>query len=249
MDFPKVRRILSYTRRAVSDYNMINDGDRIAVGLSGGKDSLTLLCALDALSRFYEKKYELCAITLDMGFPDADFSLLGGFCEEMGIEYIVKKTELAKVIFEYRKEKNPCSLCARMRRGIINEAAVEAGANKVALGHHWDDVLDTFMLNLFHEGRIGSFSPVTYLDRTGITVIRPLIYAPEKDIRYFSSHSSLPVCKNPCPADKNTEREEMKQMLNTLDRGNKGLKHRMFGALQKSGIDGWGKGQNDITEQ
>ena len=179
------KRLLSHARRAVDDYNMIEDGDRIAVGISGGKDSLALLTALAGLRIFYPKKFEVIGISIDMGLEGMDFSPVADYCEKLGVEYRIVKTEISNIIFNVRKEPNPCSLCAKMRRGALNTAAVEAGCNKVALGHHFDDVVETFMLNLFFEGRIGTFSPVTYLSRMDITVIRPLIYMPEKDVRYF----------------------------------------------------------------
>lgn len=235
-----MRRLLSYTRRAVDDYNMINDGDRIAVGVSAGKDSLALLCALAALRRFYPKRFELFALTVDMGFEGSDFSNIRALCEELGVPYHVEKTEIAKIIFDIRKESNPCSLCAKLRRGVLHESAKsEFGANKVALGHHFDDVVETFMMNLFFEGRIGSFAPVTYLDRSEITLIRPMVYSPEKDIRYFANRVSLPVIKSPCPADGNTERENIKKLLSTLDKDYKGIKHRLFTAMQKGNVDGF----------
>jgi tRNA(Ile)-lysidine synthase TilS/MesJ len=234
-----IKRVLSYTRRAVDDYEMIREGDKIAVGVSAGKDSLTLLCALAALKRFYPKKFELCAITVDMGFEGADFSSIAKLCEELDVPYHVVPTEIQKIIFEVRKEKNPCSLCAKMRRGALHTAAKELGCNTVALGHHFDDVVETFMLNLFFEGRLGCFQPVTYLSRMDIRLIRPMIYMPEKDVRYFSNGANLPVIKSPCPADGNTQREEMKQLLAKLDRENKGLRYRIFGAIQRGQIDGF----------
>ena len=236
MEFNSIRRLLSCARRAVDDYGMIEDGDRIAVGLSGGKDSIALLCVLLDLQRFYPKRFEVCGISVSMGFEGKDYSPVADFCSECGVEYRVIKTELAHIIFDVRKESNPCSLCAKMRRGILHDAAKEMGCSKIALGHHYDDVIDTFMLNLFHEGRIGAFLPVTYLSRKDITLIRPLLYVPEKDIRYFLSKNDLPTVKNPCPEDGHTEREKMKQLINGLDREYKGLKHRIFGAMQKGGV-------------
>ena len=235
----EMKRILSYTRRAVDDYEMIHEGDKIAVGISAGKDSLTLLYALAGLRRFYPKKFELVAITVDMGFEGMDFTPIRELCEKLDVPYIVAKTEISHIIFDIRKEKNPCSLCAKMRRGALHNAAKEAGCNSVALGHHFDDVVETFMLNLFYEGRLGCFQPVTYLSRKDITVIRPMIYMPEKDIRYFANRVSLPVVKSTCPADGNTERESMKQLLHNLERENKGLRYRIFGALQRGNIDGF----------
>lgn len=235
-----IKRILSYTRRAVDDYEMIREGEKIAVGVSGGKDSLTLLCALADLRRFYPKKFELCAITIDMGFEgDMDFSAIRTLCESLEIPYHIIPTEIYKIIFEVRKEPSPCSLCAKMRRGALHKAAKELGCTAVALGHHFDDVVDTFMLNLFFEGRLGCFSPVTYLSRMDITLIRPMIYMPEKDIRYFAQKAMLPVITSPCPADGNTERAEMKKLLSDLERKNKGLRYRIFGAIQRGKIDGF----------
>ncbi len=234
-----MKRLLSYTRRASDDYNMIQDGDVIAVGISGGKDSLALLCALSGLRRFYPHPFTLKALTIDMGLEGMDYSEVSKYCENLGVEYRIVKTDISEIIFNIRKEPNPCSLCAKMRRGALHTAAKEFGCNKVALGHHFDDVVETFMLNLFFEGRIGTFSPVTYLSRTDITVIRPLVYMPEKDIRYFAARENLPVVSVKCPADGNTEREEMKKLLSELDREHKGLRYRIFGAIQRGGVDGF----------
>lgn len=233
------RRVLSYVRRAVDDYEMIRAGDKIAVGVSAGKDSLTLLCALAEMRRFYPNPYDLFAVTVDMGFPNADFSAVSALCEQLNVPYRVVKTDISTIIFDVRKEKNPCSLCAKMRRGVLHNTAKELGCNTVALGHHFDDVVDTFMLNLFFEGRLGCFQPVTDLSRTGLRLIRPMIYMPEKDVRYFANKEHLPVIKSPCPADGNTERAEMKKLLSDLERNNKGLRYRIFGAIQRGGIDGF----------
>ena len=234
-----LRRMLSFVRRACDDYQMISSGDKIAVGVSAGKDSLALLYTLAHLRRFYPLHFDLCAITVDMGFEGNDFAPIKELCDSLGVEYFVEKTEIAKIIFDVRKESNPCSLCAKLRRGTLNDSAKKHGCNKVALGHHFDDVVETFVMNLFFEGRIGSFSPVTYLDRSDITLIRPMIYAQEKDVRYFASHAHLPVIPSKCPEDKNTERENIKQLLSRLESENKGLRHRLFGALQKGNIDGF----------
>lgn len=235
-----MKRILSYTRRGIDDYNMIQEGDKIAVGVSAGKDSLTLLCAMAYLRRFYPKKFELVAITVDMGFEGGmDFEPIRALCRELDVPYHVIPTEISKIIFDVREETNPCSLCAKMRRGALNTAAKELGCTAVALGHHFDDVVETFMLNLFFEGRLGCFSPVTYLSRVDITVIRPMIYMPEKDVREFANKNSLPVIASPCPADKNTQREEMKQLLRRLEFDNKGLRYRIFGAITRGGLDGF----------
>ena len=233
------KHLLSYVRRAVDDYEMINDGDRIAVGVSGGKDSLALLSALAGLRLFYPKKFELIAITEDMGFEGSDFSSIAEFCASLNVPYFVEKTDIAKVIFDIRKESNPCSLCAKMRRGALHGDAKKRGCNKVALGHHFDDAVETFMLNLFFEGRIGCFSPVTYLSRADLTMIRPMLYMPEKEVRAYASKVALPIVKSACPADGNTKREEMKQLLHDFERSHPGLKYRIFGAIQRGEIDGF----------
>jgi len=234
-----MKRILSHVRRAIEDYDMIQEGDRIAVGVSGGKDSLTLLHALKALQRFYPKKFELEAITLSMGFKDVDLSGIQEMCSKIGVNYTIRPTNIAEVIFDIRKEKNPCSLCANLRRGALHNTALELGCNKVALGHHHDDVIETFFLSLFFEGRINCFSPVTYLDRKNIYLIRPMIYTPEKEIKGFARRMNLPVVFNPCPANGHTKRQYMKDLINNLNKENRGLKDRIFGAIQRSEIDGW----------
>jgi len=235
----EMKRMLSFVRRAVDDYDMIEDGDKIAVGISGGKDSLTLLETLAALRRFYPKRFELVAITIDMGFEGSDFSAVKEYCDGLEVEYRVVKTDIATIIFDVRKESNPCSLCAKMRRGALHLAATEAGCNKVALGHHYDDAVETFMMNLFFEGRLGCFSPVTYLSNRDITLIRPLIYAKEKDVEYFVRKRPVPVVTSLCPEDHATERENIKNLLSELERNNKGLKHRIFNAMCKAEIDGF----------
>lgn len=235
----EMKRLLSFVRRAVNDYNMIDDGDKIAVGISGGKDSLALLSALAEMRRFYPKRYDVVAITVDMGFDGSDFSQIELFCRELGVEYRVVKTDIAKIIFDVRKESNPCSLCAKMRRGSLHAEAQAAGCNKVALGHHFDDAVETFMMNLFFEGRLGCFSPKSFLSNRKITLIRPLLYATEKDVLYFTNKRSLPVVKSLCPEDHATERENMKNLLSQLERGNRGLKHRIFNAMCKGEIDGF----------
>ena len=235
----EMKRMLSYVRRAVDDYAMIEDGDRIAVGISGGKDSLALLEVLSEMRRFYPKKYDIAAVTIDMGFAGADFSPISELCSKIGVEYRVIKTDIAKIIFDVRRESNPCSLCAKMRRGALHAAAQELGCNKVALGHHYDDAIETFLMNLFFEGRIGCFSPVTYLSNRKITLIRPLIYAKEKDVIYFTNKRCTPVVASLCPEDKETERENVKRLLATLERENRGLKHRLFRAMCKGEVDGF----------
>ena len=234
-----MKRITSLVRKAVEDYDMIQEGDRIAVGISGGKDSLVLLGALATLSRFYPKPFSVIGLTLDMGY-DSDYSKIKEYCNSFGVEHLVKKTNIKEVIFDYRKEENPCSLCAKMRRGALNDFAIEQGCKKVALGHHNDDVLETFLLSLLYEGRINCFSPVTYLDRTDIYQIRPLIYTKEGDIKGAAKRHDIPVLKSQCPADGVTKRQEVKDLLHELDKAvNPGLKKRLFTAIKNSTIDGW----------
>ena len=235
-----IKRILGGARRALDDYHMISPGDRIAVGVSAGKDSLTLLYAMAELRRFYPIPFTLQAVTVDMGFAGSDFSPIAALCERLEVPYTVIPTDIAEIVFEVRRELSPCSLCAKLRRGALFGAAKELGCNAVALGHHRDDAVETLMLNLFFEGRVGCFSPVTELSRTGVRLIRPLLYLPEKDIRYFASHTGLPVIPSPCPANGNTEREEIKRLLLDLERQHRGLRHRILGAMQRGDISGFG---------
>ncbi len=234
-----MKKVVSLTRRAIEEYNMIEEGDRIAVGVSGGKDSLVLLCALAELAKYYPKKFTVIALTLDMGY-NADYSKIQALCDELGVEFKVKYTNIKEVIFDIRKETNPCSLCAKMRRGALNDFALENGCRKVALGHHNDDALETFFLSLMHEGRIHCFSPVTYLDRTDLYQIRPMIYVRERDIRGVVNNHDIPVLHNECPADGYTQREYMKDLIKRLEKETyPGLRKRLFRAIQDSTIDGW----------
>ncbi len=233
-----MRKILSRTRRAVDDYHMINEGDRIAVGISGGKDSLTLLCALAALRKFYPKKFEVVGVSLDMGFDGTDFSRVQNLCDDLGVEYILQKTDIAEVVFDIRKETNPCSLCAKMRRGGVNDLAIQNGCNKVALGHHNEDVIETFFLSLFYEGRLGCFSPVTYLSRRDIHVIRPMIYVAEGDIKGYAARSELPIVFNQCPMDGKSKRQDMKAFINERRKTDKFFKKKMLNAIQ-TGLSDW----------
>ena len=235
----EIQKILSQTRRACEHYDLIDDGDIVAVGISGGKDSLALLLAMSEMRRFYPKRYDIIAITVDLGLPDMDFSPVAELCEKHGIKYHIEKTQIYEVVFEARKETNPCSLCSKMRRGVLHETAKRLGATKIALGHHNDDVVETFMLNLFYEGRLGCFSPKTYLSRTDITVIRPFVYLLEKEIKSFTKKVELPVVESTCPADKDSERKNMKDLLSVLDRENRGLRTRIFGAICRGEIDGF----------
>ena len=239
MEFRNSRRLLSCMRRAVEQYDMIAEGDRIAVGLSGGKDSTALLCILKELQRFYPKRFDLCAVTVDTGFEGMDFTPLRQLCEALEVPYTLAQSDIAKIVFDTRKESNPCSLCAKMRRGLLHDTAIAAGCGKIALGHHYDDVIVTFIMNLYNEGRLGCFSPVTYLSNKKIWAIRPFIFADEGDIRYFIKQNDLPVIVSTCPEDKHTDREKYKQMIERMDRENKGLKHRVFTAIEKGNIDGF----------
>ncbi len=233
-----MRKILSSMRRAIQDYNMISPGDKIAVGVSGGKDSLALLAALCSLKKFSDVPFEVMGITVDMGFEGSDYSEIEKFCEELEIEYVRKKTNIAEVIFDVRKENRPCSLCSKMRRGALNDLAVEHGCNKVALGHHNEDVIETFFLSLFFEGRISCFSPVTYLSRKDVYVIRPFIYTQEGDIKGYAQRCALPVAKNPCPMDGVSMRQEMKDFINEKNAKDHHFKTRMMHAIQ-TGIKEW----------
>lgn len=238
-----MRRILSRVRAAVSDYGMIKDGDKIAVGVSGGKDSLMLLKVLCELKRFNSEKFELVAITLDMRFngKDGDFSGIKKMCDEYGVEYVVKPTDLYEIIFNIRKEASPCSLCSRMRRGILHDTAKELGCNKIALGHHLDDAAETFMMNLLIESRIGCFAPVTYLSRKDITMIRPLVYVREREIEQSLERVRLPVIESACPANEHTKREDAKLLLRELSKTYGDVPERIVGALQRGAIDRWEK--------
>lgn len=234
-----MKHITSLVRRAVEDYDMIAEGDRVAVGISGGKDSLVLAAALASLSRYYPKKFTPVGLTLDLA-GNGDFSEIEQFCKEIGMEYHVKPTNIREVVFDIRKETNPCALCAKLRRGALNDMAIEYGCRRVALGHHNDDVLETFMLSLLYEGRINCFSPVTYLDRTDIYSIRPMIYVREGDIKGAARRHNLPVKKSGCPADGITKRTDMKEIISDLEKKTfPGLKKRMFTALSNSAVPGW----------
>ncbi len=228
-------------RCAMERYDMVSDGDRIAVGLSGGKDSTALLYALARMRRFYPQKFELCAISLDPCFngKETDYGALEKLCNEIDVPYIIKRTQIWQIIFDERKEKNPCSLCARMRRGALHDAAKEQGCSKLALGHHMDDAAETFMMNLFNEARVGCFSPVTYLSRKDLYMIRPMIFAHESDCVRVVRRENLPVVKSACPADGATERQHIKELLDSLEKTYPDIRQKILGALQKGEIDGY----------
>lgn len=236
----KLQQLYSLTRRAIDDYQMIEEGDKIALGISGGKDSLTMLYAMHGLMRFYPKKFTLHAVTVDLGFGNQDLDKIIQLCESFDIEYTIVHTDIAEIVFKERAESNPCSLCAKMRKGALNQAIKDAGCNKVAYAHHKDDVVETMMMSLIYEGRIHTFSPVTYLDRMDLTVIRPMIYMNEADVIGFINKNSIPVVKNPCPADGYTKREYVKNLIRDINLETPGVKERMFTAIKKSNVKGWG---------
>lgn len=235
----KLQQLYSVTRKAIDDYQMIEEGDKIAVGISGGKDSLTLLYALQGLRRFYPKKFELIAVTVNLGYEEFDVTKLSNLCNELNVPYKVINTEIADIVFHQNPQENPCSLCAKLRKGALNEAVKELGCNKVAYAHHRDDIIETMMLSLLFEGRFYSFSPKTYLDRTGLTVIRPLMYMAEADVIGFKNKMNLPVVKNPCPVDGFTKRQYAKDLLRQLNLDHPGTKNRMFHAILNGNIPGW----------
>ena len=224
-----MQKILSLLRKACSEYNLIENGDKICVGLSGGKDSLTLLKALKLYQKFSTEKFELCAVSVDLSGGKCDYSEIEKFCKELDVEFTKVNSDVFEVVFEIRKEKNPCSLCANMRRGILNSTAKSLGCNKVALGHHKDDFLETFLMSLFYEGRLSTFKPKSYLSRVDLTMIRPLIYCDEEDIKRVSK--DFPILFNPCPADKHTQRENTKDILKELNKSFGGSKEKIFSAL------------------
>ena len=235
----KLQQLLSFTRKAVDEYQMIQEGDHIAVGISGGKDSLTLLYALHGLKRFYPNKFELSAITVDLGYEEFDLDPVHELCQELGVPYKVVKTDIAHILFEERKESNPCSLCAKMRKGALNDAVKEMGCNKVAYAHHKDDIIETMLLSLIFEGRFHSFSPKTYLDRMDLTVIRPIMFVDEADVIGFKNKYNLPVVKSKCPVDGYTKRQYAKELVRQLNTEHPGAKNRMFTAMVNGDIEGW----------
>jgi tRNA(Ile)-lysidine synthase TilS/MesJ len=233
-----MQKLMGLMRRCIDDYDMIQAGDKIAVGVSGGKDSLVLLRLLAGLRAYFNKPFTLEAITIDMGLG-MDYSAIEALCRELDVPYTIVKTEIAPIIFDHRKEKNPCSMCAKMRRGALNQAILERGFNKLALGHHYDDAVETFVMNLLFEGRIGCFQPVTNLDRTGIIQIRPMLYIHERTVDNFALRQNLPILENRCPVDKQTKREEVKKLVFDLSSTYPDLKERIFGAMQRFPLPEW----------
>ena len=231
----KHQKLLSYVRRAVDDYKMIEENDKIAIGLSGGKDSISLLLALSDLRKFYPKKFDICAITVSLGFDGSDFTPMEELCKKINVDYHVIDTQIGEIIFDARKESNPCSLCAKMRKGALNNKADELGCNKIALGHNRDDIIETFMMSLIFEARISTFQPVSFLEKKKLFSIRPLMYVPESDIKGYVRKNNLPIIKNPCPANGNTKRQEMKDLIKDLCRkyDNADTKYSMPSPVQK----------------
>ncbi len=237
--FENQSTVLSSVRRCVQSYDMISSGDKIAVGLSGGKDSLTLLCALAMLRKFYPEKFEVIAVTIDSGFENMDFSAISELCKKLEVPYHIVKTEISQIVFREKKEESPCSLCSRLRRGALHNEAERLGCNKLALGHNRDDASVTLIMNILYSGKIGVFSPKNNEDEHGVTLIRPLLYTSEKSIAEFSRKNSLPIVKNTCPADKNTRRETVKQLLASAEKENPGTIYRVFRAIEKAELDGF----------
>ena len=241
----KLQKLLSYVRKAVDDYNMINEGDKIAIGVSGGKDSLCLLIALKTLQKFYPKKFELEAITVSLGLPGSEYDSIRKFCKKIGVNYTVVDTDIGEIVFYERKEKNPCSLCSKMRKGALNDMAEKLGCNKVALGHNKDDVIETFFMSLFYESRINTFAPISYLDRKKIYSIRPLIYVSERQAKNFIIENNINIVKNPCLVEGKTKRQETKEFIESLSKQYNNIPQKIFGAIQRSNLKGWEKLRKD----
>lgn len=229
----KLQQLYSKTRQAIDDYNMIQSGDKIAIGISGGKDSLALLYALNGLKTFYSNPFDICAITVDLGFENADFGQINALCDELQIPYHIIPTEIGKIIFEERKETNPCALCSKLRKGALNEEAIKLGCNKIAYAHHMDDVLTTMLLSLIYEGRFSTFEPVTHWNKTNLTLIRPFVYLNESEIIGFTNKYNIPVMKSPCPANEQTKREYASDLLRQMNLDNPGVKTRLMHAIKE----------------
>lgn len=232
-------RVTGLVRRCADDYGMLSAGDGVAVGISGGKDSLLTLAALAALRRYHPSRFTLRAITVDCGFPDMDFGPVADFCAELEVPYDIIRTDIREIVFDVRQEQNPCSLCAKLRKGALNTAALERGCHKVALGHHLDDAVNTFLMSLVYEGRLSCFQPVTYLDRSGVTQIRPLLYVPERDVIGLANRLALPVVKSTCPKDTDSKRREIQALVQELSRRYPDFKERAFHAMQRLPLPGW----------
>lgn len=234
-----MQKILGYMRKAIDDYNMIEDGDKIAVGLSGGKDSITMLMGFKNLQRFYPKKFEIIAITINPGFANFDINFLKSLCDSLDVPLIVEDAHIQEIVFDIRQEKNPCSLCANLRRGMLNSIAKREGCNKIAIGHNEDDVLETFLMNLFYAGSVNTFAPISYMDRSDMTLIRPLIYAPEKYIYNFVKRNNIQVMPKACPMDGVSKREDMKELIKNMQLDIPHVRANLYGAIKRSGVNGW----------
>lgn len=237
-----MQKVLGFMRKAIMDYEMIENGDKIAVGVSGGKDSVVTLVGLSHLRNFLGKDFDIVAITIDpcFGNKETDYTSVTKLCEELNVKHIIRRSELGKIIFEIRKEKNPCSLCARMRRGMLHDITLENGCNKLALGHHAEDAVETFIMNLFHEGRVGCFQPVTYLSRKDLTMFRPLIYTPEQEVIRAARRNKFPIVKSECLVDGVTSRAKTREWLKHMEKnGYPGITKRMYGAIKRGHISGW----------
>lgn len=239
MDIKALNEFSGIIRKAVDDYNMIEENDKIAVGVSGGKDSMLLLVALKHLQSYYPKHFEVEAITIELGFEGMDFTPVKQLCKKLDIPYTCLKTDIKEIVFDVRRESNPCSLCAKMRRGALNDAIKQRGINKLALGHHFDDAVETFLMSLLLEGRLSCFRPVTFMDRSGVTQIRPMVYAGEGKIANLAEKLELPIVENPCPQDKASKRYEIKQLLKTMAADYPDIKSKVFGAMQRLPLAGW----------
>ena len=234
-----MQRILSYMRKAIDEFNMIEDGDKIAVALSGGKDSTSMLMGLKNLQRFYPKKFDIIGITVNPGFDFFDSALIENLCKSLDVEFVEVESHVKEIVFDIRNEKNPCSLCANLRRGILNSVAKEHGCNKIALGHNEDDVLETFFLNLLYAGRVDTFAPVSYMDRSDMTLIRPLMYAPEKYIKSFVKKNNIQIMNKACPMDGYSKREDMKKLIYGFQKDIPNIHANLMGAIKRSNIKGW----------
>lgn len=234
-----IKKLLGQVRRAIEDYNMIQEGDRIAIGVSGGKDSLVLLVLLKQLQSFYPINFELEAVTLTMGIGEFDLTPVKEICKEIGVNYTIEDTVIGKIVFEERKESNPCSLCANLRRGALHNVAKKLNCNKVALAHHRDDVIETFLLSTLYAGNFQTFSPVTFLERKELYLIRPMVYIEEKHIKQYIKDNNLTIVPSPCHVDGKTKRQYIKDLLKDLHKDNRNVKNNIFGAIKRSGIDDW----------
>ena len=234
-----MQQILSYMRKAINDYDMIQDGDKIAVALSGGKDSTAMLMGFKNLQIFFPKKFDIIAVSIDPGFEHFDRSILERTCEKVGVKLIIEESHAKEIVFDIRKEKNPCSLCANIRRGILNSVVNREGCNKIAIGHNQDDVIETLLLNLFYAGNFNTFAPVSYMDRSKVTLIRPLVYAPEKEIRKFVKRNNVEIMPKTCPMDGYSNREKIKNLIHEMSLTNPMLKANLFGSIKRKEINGW----------